>query len=372
MRTPLLFVLGCLLGCAPDVAPIDAPAADTAHPRDVPRPDVQGLDAPITPATGPWENVTANLAHMPSECGSVSGFAAAPDEDRLIVGVALHGLWESTDGGSSWHALGTGAGSDPITNRTVTLVFDPEHGSTFWEAGIYNGAGVYRTDDEGLTFHALGDLGHVDVVSIDFTDPARRVLLAGGHERSRTLHRSSDGGATWTNVGENLPVSNFSSAPLVLDASTHLVGCSGWGSDPNGIFRTTDGGAHWTQVSDAAASGAPLRASDGTIYWPLAGGGGMVRSTDDGATWEAIVGGGVVAGVHPIELPDGRLATVGMGAIVVSSDGGFHWSAATETVPFGDAVGLAYSAQRQAFYVWHFDCGTEVLADAIMRHPFEI
>jgi photosystem II stability/assembly factor-like uncharacterized protein len=199
----------------------------------------------------------------------------------------------------------------------------------------------------------------------------RRVLLAGGHEQQQMLHRSTDGGATWTNVGANLPRSNFSSAPLVIDAMTHLVGCSGYAMAPNGIFRTTDGGAHWTMASDVAASGAPLRASDGTIYWTLIYGSGMVRSRDDGATWEHLVDGGVVSGVSPIELPDGRIATVGASAIVVSSDHGVTWQPATESLPFHDAVGLAYSRQRRAFYVWHFDCGNAVLADAIMRHDFD-
>jgi photosystem II stability/assembly factor-like uncharacterized protein len=362
MRAPISFGAFVLLtACGTPAAAIDAshPAVDAAH------------DAPTIMATGPWVNATGNLANMPSECGSVSGFAAEPDEDVLIVGVAQHGLWASSDGGGSWHALGTGAGSDVITNRTVTFVFDPDHPRVFWESGIYNGGGVYRSDDDGATFHALGDVHHDDVVSIDFTDPMRRVLLAGGHEQQQTLHRSSDGGATWTNVGASLPPSNFSSNPLVIDATTPLVGCSGYASAPNGIFRTTDGGAHWSMASDVAASGAPLRASDGAIYWPLIYGGGMVRSTDDGASWQSLVQGGVVSGVHPIELPDGRIATVGPHAIVVSSDHGMSWQPATESLPFGDAVGLAYSVQRHAFFVWHFDCGNAVLPDAIMRHDFD-
>jgi photosystem II stability/assembly factor-like uncharacterized protein len=342
--------------------------ADSASPpTDAPR---VRADAMTMPAPGPWVNVTANLAGMSSECGNTSGFAAVPDRDQLIVGVALHGLWTSTDGGASWTQLGTGAGSDSLTNRTVAYVFDPERPGVFWESGIYNGNGVYRSDDYGTTLHALGDAHHNDVVSIDFSDPNRRTLLAGGHEQTQTVYRSTDGGESWTNVGANLPPSNHSSNPLVIDATTHLVGCSGYASDPSGIFRTTDGGAHWSMVSDQAASGAPLRASDGTIYWTLIYGSGMVRSTDNGQSWTRVHDGGL-RGTHPIELPDGRIATVGPNAIIVSSDQGESWQSATESLPYDDIIGLAYSVQRRAFYVWRFDCTNTVPADAIMRHDFD-
>ena len=36
-----------------------------------------------------------------------------------------------------------------------------------------------------------------------------------------------------------------------------------------------------------------------------------------------------------------------------------------------DAIGLTYSVQRKAFFIWHFDCGKQVLADAIMRYDFD-
>jgi photosystem II stability/assembly factor-like uncharacterized protein len=321
---------------------------------------------------GPWFNATGNLADMPSECGNTPLVSAQPDEDELVAGVALHGLWSSTDGGESWQAMGTGAGSDAITNRPSSIVYDPSNANVWWESGIYNGGGVYRTDDDGVTFRRLGDIGHDDLVSIDFTDPSRQTLLAGGHEQSQTLHRSTDGGASWTNVGMRLPSgSAFSSYPLVLDARTFLVGCSGWGDGMSGIFRSEDGGESWTRVSELPANNAPLVATDGAIYWPLVWGGGMLRSIDRGASWEQIVGGGTVTGVAPIELPDGRIATLSTSAVVVSDDGGVSWDPVTSMLPYGDSVGVVYSAHRRAFYIWHFSCGDRVLPDAIMRHDFD-
>src|SRR4029078_675095 len=97
----------------------------------------------------------------------------------------------------------------------------------------------------------------------------------------------------------------------------------------------------------------------------------LVRSTDHGQSFEHLVDGSMVRGLTPIELPDGRLAAISGSAIVFSSDGGMSWQPATESLPFGDPVGVAYSAQQRAFFVWHFDCGNTVLPDAIMRHDFD-
>ena len=87
--------------------------------------------------------MTANLAGMASECGNISLVSARPDRDQLIASVSLHGLW-STTGAADWTALGTGAGSAPISNRGSKIVFDPDHPDTFWESGIYNGGGVFE------------------------------------------------------------------------------------------------------------------------------------------------------------------------------------------------------------------------------------
>jgi hypothetical protein len=105
--------------------------------------------------TGKWDPAAGNLIGMDSECGNMSAVAAKPDEDMIVAGVALHGLWASRDGGDTYEQLGTGKGSDPIVNRASWFIFDPDHTNTFWESGIYNSGGVYRTDDDGVTLNAV-------------------------------------------------------------------------------------------------------------------------------------------------------------------------------------------------------------------------
>jgi hypothetical protein len=325
------------------------------------------------PPQGSWINATGNLAGLDSECGNMSSVTAKPDEDMLIAGVALRGLWSSTDNGTSWHALGTGAGSASITNRPVRLVFDPMSPKTYYEAGLYNDKGVYLTQDDGLTFAALGDISAIDVVSVDFTDPERKTLLAGGHEQEQKLYRSTDRGTTWTPVGSTLPAKTNCSFPLVIDAQTHLVGCAGYGGGPTGIYRTANGGQTWMSKTTSGGAGAPLVATDGSIYWSSANNAGMVRSTDSGQTWTEVVGSGVLVSSTPIELPDGRLAALSNDAVVVSADHGKTWRAVTTKPPI-TAVGLTYSKQRKAFFVSYFSCmfpTAKVPSDAIMRFDYD-
>jgi len=326
----------------------------------------------VSSLSAQWVNVTANLADMPSECGNTCLLSPVPGQDRIIAGIAKRGLWQTTDDGTTWTALGQGAGSDVIVNRPSEIVYDPKNANIFWESGIYNSSGVYHTTNGGQTFQHLGKAKHNDAVSVDFSDPQRRTLLAGGHEQSRTVWKSVDGGQNWTNIGATLPEgTKHSSNPLLLDASTCLVNASGWGKGTGGVFRTTNGGATWTQVSALEANGTPLRATDGSIYWPLMSDRGVIRSTDQGQTWTQVCSNGVIKGSRIIELPNGKLAMNGGKNIKVTTDKGATWTPVCEPMP-GSPAGLIYAPACQSFFIWYWDCKDKVLTNAVWRHDYRV
>lgn len=102
----------------------------------------------------------------------------------------------------------------------------------------------------------------------------------------------------------------------------------------------------------------------------------MIVSTDQGQSWQQTVGQGVLVTGGPVALPDGRIAALGSQAIMISSDCGGSWSAATTSLPYSP-TGVVYSPYEKAFFVWHFDCtgqnnpGDPVPTDAIMRYDFD-
>jgi hypothetical protein len=332
---------------------------------------------------GGWVNLTGNLANIQSGCGNLSFISAKPDEDLLIAGIGEVGLYGTTTGGTTWQALGTGSGSTQITSYLTSIVYDPTTTTQFWGSGIY-GSPPFKTTDDGVTLTSLGtSIHHNDLISVDLTDPARKTLLAGGHEEAQTVYLSTDGGMTWTNVGGGLPAGSTCTFPLVIDSQTFLVGC--YGTQPNGVFRSTNAGSTWTQVTSSGGGAPPLHASDGSIYWVSDDGASMTRSTDNGATWTDVIGSGVLVGFEghltvgaPVELPDGRIASLGSQYVLISADQGSTWNPATAPLPqesSEDLHGLAYSKFQKAFYVWHNLCGNgtsvPVPTDAVMAFPFD-
>jgi hypothetical protein len=346
-------------------------STDSSSSATTPGPSPSPVANPprFSPSPGNWVNVTSNLAGMSSQCGNMTYVSAKPNEDLMIAGIALRGLWGSTDGGTSWHQLGSGGRSATITNRPGSIIYDPVRPNVFWESGIYNSNGVYRTDNDGSVFQALGSIGHNDTVSVDFTDLSRQTLLAGGHEQKKTVYRSLDGGNTWTNVGVNLPAGTaFSSYPLVINSKTFFAGCSpSWGGGTGGIYQSNDSGTTWSSVSAQGGGAQPLVASDGSIYWP-SGDGSMVRGTGQGSNWiwNQTVSSGTLMNVHPIELPDGHIVSLSSQHVMISSDHGVNWQSFGPQLPF-TPVGISYSDSDKSFYIWQFDCGNKVLPNAIMK-----
>lgn len=314
--------------------------------------------APV--AAQKWTNVTGNLAYKVSECGNVTILSAVPDSPNIIAGIAARDLWVNSKE-TTWARLSSITQSQRIANRPSSIVFDPANPLIFWESGIYGGPGIYKTVDGGNTFNRLGDITHNDFVSVDFSDPQRRTLLAGGHEQHQMVYRSLDGGETWKNVGRSLPPgSGHSTHPLVLSAAEYLVNAGG---DLPGIYRSTDGGDSWARLTSYAVPDAPLVTASGVLYW--AGVERLFRSTDRGATWIALAVPGL-APISPIELPGGRVAAIGATTLIVTADGGASWTPLGDPLPY-PPTGVIYSPQRRAFFIWRRDCRELVAPNSVMK-----
>ena len=361
-------------GSAQSVSPGAATTVDppsTTVPSETPAPAVTPSTLPVTPPTnvaqGSWVPATANLAGIPTGCGSLTLVSADPYRDEVIAGVANQGLWASSGGSRTWARLGQGPGSAVITNRPSSITYDPQHPATFWESGIYGSSGgAYESQDNGATFRPLGNLTHSDLLSVDLSDPARRTMLSGKHEAS-SLFRSSDGGSTWVDLSSRLPAGvGYTIAPLVLNSQVYLLGTTH--GPASGIFRTTDGGATWSKVYSVPVLGPALVLKSGAILWLLADGTGLIESTNHGASWQFVPGISSTSG-SLTQLPNGWLAGIGQ-YLEVSTDQGVTWTEIGPPLPY-TASGFTYSPSQRAFYAWNSGCSfagnTSVAPNAIMR-----
>jgi hypothetical protein len=321
--------------------------------------------ASLSVNAGTWVNATGNLANMGSECGNLQMVQAVPNSDKTIAVVSAAGFWVTTNG-TSWTKMGGSSGAS-ITNRGGQFIFDPSNANTFWECGIYHAPGIVKTTDGGTTFTALGGIWHNDGMAVDFSDPLRLTLLAGGHETSQKLYKSVNGGASFIEIGNSLPAgTGFSSYPYIYSTNNFIMTTTaGWGGGTAGIFRSVNGGTSWTQVSSENVGTPAYATSQGTVFFGK--GGGLVRGNADGTSWTSLSCG--ATGAHPIaELPNNKLAILTSSNISISSDNGSTWSPAISNLPVSDASGITYNSVTGAFYIWRWDCGSVVLSNAIWRY----
>lgn len=181
------------------------------------------------------------------------------------------GVYRSRDGGANWENIGL-KGSEHIARILVhpkapDTLFVAAQGP-LWSRG--GERGFYRTEDGGKTWQrTLGDeawTGVTDIV-MDPRNPDR--LYAATWQRHRTvaaymgggpnsgLHRSEDGGKTWTKLAQGLPEGSMGKIGLAIsphDPDTVYAAIE-LDRRKGGIWRSTDRGATWEKRSDTVSSG---------------------------------------------------------------------------------------------------------------------
>jgi len=233
---------------------------------------------------GVWETQNAGVTFTPIFDGqgsySIGCLALAPSApDILWVGsgesnsqrsVAYgDGVYRSLDGGKNFENVGL-----KRSLHIGRIVIHPTNSDVVWVAaegplwGPGGERGVFKTTDGGVTWELVLEIdentGVVDLVS-DPRDPD--VLYAAAYQRRRHLwtlidggpgsgiHKTTDGGATWTELTSGLPSVDMGRiglavAPKAPDTVYAIVEAA---QGKGGFFRTTDAGASWEKMSDYVA-----------------------------------------------------------------------------------------------------------------------
>ena len=292
---------------------------------------------------------------------------------HIFVEAGSNGLYQSTDGGTTW-VVTTGSQGldlsafaiDPVTPANIYAssnawgVFTSSDSGSTWSPasnGIYNvvpnvmfegpdqvtylasaGSGIYKSPDQGVTWSQVGGgvTGSLPaagdfVYSLVEHPTASSTLYAG---TTGGIYMTTDGGNTWTETDSGVPDSGYT-LDLAMDPEVPTTLYAATNTDGVGVYKSVDGGTTWT----AAGAGLSISSSggfqalavdphDSNVVYAGAYATGLYKSTDGATTWQADVTGMGVTDVWAVAVDPNDSNTVYASTtkgFYKSTDAGASW-----------------------------------------------
>lgn len=259
------------------------------------------------------------------------------DDSVYYVGTASDGLLYSYDAGATWQRP-----EEPLvrSGRVRGVEVDPRSVCTYY---VLKSDRVLKTTTCGRTFatetyvESRSDEALTDLV-LDWYAPDTLYITTTAGDVIRT----KDGGTTWSTIYR---VKDEMSAIMVSNADSRILLA---GSKRHGMYRSTDAGATWTELEDTLKE--TFRESDNfydvaqtadgkTIY--MSSEYGLLASKDNGATWSDVplitARGEIDILALAVDPADGNVVQYGTSSTLYrSTSGGSAWT--TEELPSSRAA----------------------------------
>jgi photosystem II stability/assembly factor-like uncharacterized protein len=315
---------------------------------------------------GVWKSENSGRTWKPifdsTNVASIGAIGVAPSNPKVIyVGTGEadmrdsiafgNGVYKSTNAGLTWTHLGL-----ENTKQIGRIIVDPKNPNTVFVAALGNvyapnpDRGVYRSNDGGATWQKVlfknDDLGAIDL-AFDPVDSkivyatlwnVRRppwFIYAPANGPGAGIFKSTDGGSTWKEISEGIPVEGRGHIGIAVAPSNRNRLYAVVDAKEGGVFSSNDAGATWTRLSS------DKRLWDRGWYFekvtvdPKSAGivyvmnTSMYRSLDDGKTWTPIKGAPGGDDYHQLWInPDDpkRMILASDQGCIVTLDGGVTWS----------------------------------------------
>ena len=215
-----------------------------------------------------WTSIGPRPTDLGSQfvsAGRVNAIAIDPRDNNVVyIGAAEGGVWKTTDGGINWI---------PLTDNEASLAsgaiaIDPKNPDTIYVGtgeenfaqDSYYGAGILKSTDGGASWtNIVGPFipttasgAAIGIGALAISPADSQILLVSSR---LGIHRSTDGAATWTQVMTGIGTS------VLFDPTNGNIAYAAIGnvngSTSNGVFRSTDGGQTWQQLKGSGSSALP-------------------------------------------------------------------------------------------------------------------
>lgn len=239
------------------------------------------------------------------------------------IGAASGGIFKTSDAGITWNPIFDSQGmlsiGDIEISKNNTNIVWVGTGEVNAGGGslAYDGNGIYRSLDGGLTWESKGlpNVGSIGKILIDPNDD--QIIFAGvmgplfKDDNNRGVYRTKNGGDAWEQV---LFVSNITG---VIDMANHptnsnIIYAATWervrrpeynhyGGETSRIYRSTNGGDTWSELTNGLPSEANQKgrisiaiskSNPNVLYSRYADATGNIqgvyRTADGGDTWVAV------------------------------------------------------------------------------------
>jgi hypothetical protein len=261
----------------------------------------QRAETGIRAQAEPWRELGPSSMKMGNwAMGRVSGRINAvtphPTNDSIVyIGAANGGVWKTTNAGVSWTPTFVDVGSQSIS----ALHVETGNPNNVWagtgdrfdgDCSGYLSDGVFLSTDGGLNWSPRNSGMRLSTITslVTQANNANVVLAAGfgdrcnqGGDANGGIYRSTDKGATWTEVMDRKV------EDLVTVAGTSTVYASAPGS---GVYRSDNGGASWTLLG-AANTASRMRLavarSNVSVIYALTNT-TLYRSDNGGTSWSTV------------------------------------------------------------------------------------
>lgn len=235
---------------------------------------------------GVWKTVNAGTTWKPVFDGegafSIGAIALDPKNPSVVwVGTGENnsqrsvgygnGVYKSEDGGESWTKVGL-----EKSEHIGKILIDPRDSKVVWVAAQGplwapgGDRGLYKTTDGGRTWQAVLAISENTGASDIAFDPRNPdVVYAASYQRRRhvwtlinggpesAIHKTTDGGATWTKLKTGLPKEDMGRIGIAVAPSRPdwVYAVIETADKGRGFYRSTDRGATWEKRSDYAPGG---------------------------------------------------------------------------------------------------------------------